>query len=323
MTDLLPVSIERTDTDLALTDLEDEARGYLSASRAASTVRAYASDWRAFNAWCSAHGLSALPAEPTTVVLYLTDLARTAKTATIRRRISSISVAHQAAGVPSPTADILVRSTWSGIRRTNGTAQTRKAALLTDEIRAMVATLPDTLRGRRDACLLLLGFASAMRRSELVALDLAEVTETNDGLVVTVTRSKTDQEGEGRQIGIPYGSNPITCPVRTLRAWLDASKIEDGPLFRPIDRHGHLGAERLSDRAVAIVVKRAAEATGLDPKLVAGHSLRSGMATSAARGGATEADIMNQTGHKSLPVLRRYIRRGSLFNDNAAAKLGL
>ena len=184
-------------------------------------------------------------------------------------------------------------------------------------------TLPETLLGRRDACLLLLGFSSAMRRSELVALDVADVNHTNDGLIVTVTRSKTDQEGEGRQIGIPYGSNPTTCPVRTSRAWLDVSGIEDGPLFRPIDRHGKLGKERLSNRAVAMIVKRTAQAAGLDPKVVAGHSLRSGMATSAARAGATEAEIMNQTVHKSLPVLRRYIRRGSLFNDNAAAKLGL
>jgi integrase len=323
MTDLTPMSTEHAATDVELTDLETEARGYLSASRAASTVRAYASDWRAFTAWCDAHGLIALPAEPTTVVLYLTDLARTAKTATVRRRLSSISVAHQAAGLATPTADILVRSTWSGIRRTNGVAQTGKTALLTDDIRAMVTALPDSLLGRRDACLLLLGFASAVRRSELVALDVADVTETSDGLVVTITRSKTDQEGEGRQIGIPYGSNPITCPVRTWRSWRDASGIDTGPLFRPIDRHGHLGTERLSDRAVAIIVKRTAQAAGLDPKLVAGHSLRSGMATSAARAGATEAQIMNQTGHKSLPVLRRYIRRGSLFHDNAAAKLGL
>src|SRR5205085_7243810 len=120
-------------------------------------------------------------------------------------------------------------------------------------------------------------FSSAMRRSELVALDRCDVTETDDGLIITMTRSKTDQEGEGRQIGIPYGSNPTTCPFRALRAWLEHSGIEDGPLFRPIDRHGHLSTERLSDRAVAIIIKRAAEAAGLDPKQVAGHSLPSAM----------------------------------------------
>jgi integrase len=323
MTDLLPVTIPPTGVDVALNKLEDEARGYVTASRAASTVRAYSSDWRAFTAWCAAHGLDALPAQPTTVALFITDLARTAKAATIRRRMASISVAHQAAGYANPTSDILVRSTMSGINRTNGVGQVGKSALLTDDIRAMVATLTDNLLGRRDACLLLLGFASAMRRSELVALDVGDVTETNDGLVVTVRKSKTDQEGEGREIGIPYGSNPITCPVRAFRAWLDRSQIEAGPLFRPINRHGQLGKARLSDRAVALVVKRTALAAGLDPKLVAGHSLRSGMATSAARAGATEAEIMNQTGHRSLPVLRRYIRRGSLFTENAAARLGL
>jgi integrase len=187
----------------------------------------------------------------------------------------------------------------------------------------MIATLPDNLLGQRDACLLLLGFASATRRSELVALDVADVADTNDGLVVTVRRSKTDQEGAGREIGIPYGANPATCPVRAFRAWLEVSEITEGPLFRPINRHGQLGETRLSDQSVAAVVKRTAEAAGLDPKLVAGHSLRSGMATSAARAGATEVEIMNQTGHKSLPVLRRYVRRGSLFNGNAAGKLGL
>jgi len=322
MADLVPIPIAPI-VHAALDDLEDEARGYVAASRSPATMRAYASDWRAFTTWCDNHAVTALPADPTTVALYMTDLARTAKTATIRRRMSSISVAHQVAGLASPTADILVRSTWSGIRRTNGVAQIAKNALLTDDIRAMVETLPESLIGRRDACLILLGFASALRRSELVALDVAEVTETNDGLVITVNRSKTDQEGEGRQIGIPYGSHPITCPVRTYRAWIEASEIDTGALFRPIDRHGRLGAERLSDRAVAIVVKRTAQAVGLDPNLVAGHSLRSGMATSAARAGATEAEIMSQTGHKSLPVLRRYIRRGSLFRDNAAAMLGL
>ena len=323
MTDLYPVPIEPTATDIALTDLETEARGYLSASRASNTQRAYASDWRAFTAWCISHGVNELPAEPTTVVLYLTDLARTAKAATVRRRLSSISVAHQAAGLATPTADILVRSAWSGIRRTNGVAQIGKNALLTDDIRVMVGTLPDTLLGRRDACLLLLGFSSAMRRSELVALDVADVSDTNDGLIVTIRRSKTDQEGEGREVGIPYGSSPATCPVRAFRAWLDASGIDEGPLFRPINRHGQLAGARLSDQTVATVVKRTAEAAGLDPKGVAGHSLRSGMATSAARAGATEAQIMNQTGHKSLAVLRRYVRRGSMFTDNAAAKLGL
>jgi site-specific recombinase XerD len=306
-----------------LVSLVEEAEHYVSKARSANTIRAYRADWRQFTAWCAVHERVPLPAAPETVILYVTDLARKAKTATIRRRLSSISIAHQAVGRESPTNDISVRSAWAGIRRVKGTAPSQKRALLTEDIRRMVAALPSTLIGRRDACLLILGFAAALRRSELVGLDIEDVEVTAEGLVVTIGRSKTDQDSEGRQVGVPYGSDPITCPVRTFGRWVEASRLRHGPLFRPIDRHGRLGDTRLSDRAVALVVKRTAKAAGLGTTTLAGHSLRSGMATSAARGGASEAAIMEITGHKSLPVLRRYIRRGSLFKDNAATRLGL
>jgi len=152
---------------------------------------------------------------------------------------------------------------------------------------------------------------------------VADVTTTRDGLVVNLRRSKTDQEGEGRRVGIPYGSRPATCPVRAVQDWLAASRLRAGPLFRGVNRHGQVRATRLSDRAVALVVKRAAEAAGLDPARYAGHSLRAGLATAAAAAGVSERAIMAQTGHKSLPMVRRYIREGSLFNDNAAAEVGL
>jgi integrase len=172
--------------------------------------------------------------------------------------------------------------------------------------------------------MLLVGFAAALRRSELVVLDRCDVADTPEGLVVTLRRSKTDQEGGGRKIGVPYGSHPATCPVRVLRAWTDTAAIVEGPLFKPtIDRSGRLGDSRASDRAVARAVQRAARAAGLDPRLYAGHSLRAGLATSAAAAGASERSIMNQTGHKSLPMVRRYSRDGSLFTDNAAAAVGL
>ena len=141
--------------------------------------------------------------------------------------------------------------------------------------------------------------------------------------MVTIRRSKTDQEGEGRKIGIPFGSKAATCPVRALRAWLDAAGIVSGSLFRPVNRHGRPGTEHLSSRAVAIVVKRAAELAGLDPETFAGHSLRSGLATSAAAASASERSIMDQTGHRSVQMVRRYIRDGSLFRDNAAGQVGL
>ncbi len=308
---------------LPLADVAERAHDYAHQAKAPNTWRAYRSDWRDFAAWCSDHGLPSLPAEPQTVALYLSALAPTHKTSTLRRRLSAVAQAHKAAGHPSPTKAPEVALPWQGIRRTHGTAELGKAPILTADLRALVAALPDSPLGARDRALLLVGFAGAFRRSELVALDVADVEFTRLGLVVTIRRSKTDQEGQGRQLGIPHGADPATCPVRALRAWLDTAAIVEGPIFRPLTRHGAILPGRLSDKAVALVVKRAALAAGLDPRRYAGHSLRSGLATSAAAAGASERAIMNQTGHKSLTVARRYIRAGSLFRENAAAALGL
>jgi integrase len=177
--------------------------------------------------------------------------------------------------------------------------------------------------GCRDRALLPLGFAGALRRSELVGLDVDNVCEGTDGLKVHLRRSKTDQEGAGRTLGIPYGSSPVTCPVRAWRAWLEVSGITEGHAFRPVDRHGRIGPRRLSAQAVALVLKRHAARAGLDPAEVAGHSLRAGLATSAAAIGVPERVIAEQTGHKGTAMLRRYIREGSLFRENAAGAVGL
>jgi integrase len=177
--------------------------------------------------------------------------------------------------------------------------------------------------GTRDRALVLLGFAGAFRRSELVGLDVEDCVFGKDGLTVTLRRSKTDQDGAGRKIGIPYGSNPETCPVRTIQAWMELAGISSGPLLRSINRHGKLGPGHLSGIDVARVVKRLAERAGLDAVKFAGHSLRAGHATSAAIAGASERSIMNQTGHRSVQMVRRYIRDGSLFRENSAGKLGL
>lgn len=162
-----------------------------------------------------------------------------------------------------------------------------------------------------------------LRRSELVSLDVADVTEGCDGLTVRLRRSKTDQEGAGRNVGIPFGSNPATCPVRAWRAWLEVSGITEGAAFYPVDRHGRIRPTRLSAPAVALVLKRHAARAGLDPGDVAGHSLRAGLATSAAAVGVPERVIAEQTGHKGTAMLRRYIREGSLFRENAANAVGL
>jgi integrase len=223
----------------ALAELADDARGYVAASLAPATRRAYAQDWRIFSEWCAERGLEALPADPRTLVLYLTDMATQRSVALLQRRLTSISQAHQSAGYDTPTQDPLVRRAWKGIRRTHGVASVGKAPLRSTGIRRLVATLDcSTLIGLRDRALLVVGFAGAFRRSELVALDVADVDCGDDGLVVHIRRSKTDQEGEGASIGLPFGSDPATCPVRTLRAWLDAA-----PCF--------VGQDRLRDPVAA------------------------------------------------------------------------
>ena len=302
------------------------ARDYTKESKAPNTRRAYAADWRDFRAWCVLHGRPSLPASPETVALYLSDLAERCKTSTLQRRLAAISQAHQAAGQNAhevPTKHATVRAVMSGIRRTKGTAQRGKAAAVTAVVRAMVEGAPDRLLGLRDRALLLLGFSGAFRRSELVALDVEDLEFTGDGLVVTQRRGKTDQEGEGRKIGIPFGGNPDTCPVRAVREWLDVAAVMSGPVFRSVNRHGQVQPGRLSDKAVAIVVKRHAPGAGVDPARYAGHSLRAGLATAAAAAGASERSIMNQTGHRSVAMVRKYIRDGQLFRENAAAAVGL
>lgn len=306
-----------------LAEVAYRASEFIQQSKAKNTLRAYRSDWDHFAAWCKAHGQPSLPATAETVALYVTDLADTHKPSTITRRISAISQAHRIAGQDTPTGSAKVRLVMAGIRRMKGTAQTGKTPILVDDLRRMLAGLPKNLLGVRDRVLLLIGFCGAFRRSELVALDAADVAVTREGLVVTIRRSKTDQEGEGRKIGIPYASHLETCPVRSFQDWLEKSGITEGPLFRPIDRFGKMASIRLSAAAVGEIVKRYVAAVGLDAAEFAGHSLRSGLATSAAAAGASERSIMRQTGHRSEKMVRRYIRDGSLFKENAAAVVGL
>ena len=312
-----------TGADVVPSPSLEQAREFIRASKADNTLRGYQSDWREFCAWCEGHGVGPLPAAPETVAAYIAECARHLKPGSIQRRLNAIAEAHKAAGLDSPTAAGMVKNTMKGIRRIRGTAPVQKSPTLTDDIRAMVDAADAGLIGIRDRALILLGFAGAFRRSELVALDVTDCAFGKDGLTVTLRRSKTDQTGEGRKIGIPYGSNPETCPVRTVQAWLELAAISSGPLFRSINRHGQVQPGRLSPIDVARVVKKLALRAGLAAAKYAGHSLRAGHATSAAIAGASERSIMNQTGHRSVQMVRRYIRDGSLFRENSAGKLGL
>lgn len=308
-----------------LQEVVERAKEYARQAKAENTLRAYRSDWAHFEEWCSRQGLAPLPAAPATVALYITALAEAGRTvSTIRRRLASISAVHQAAGHQSPTQDMQVKTIWAGIRRAKGTAQRQVAPVVTEHLRAIVGALQlDTLAGLRDRALLLVGFIGAFRRSELVGLNVEDLTPTAEGFVVTLRRSKTDQEGEGETKAIPYGANAETCPARALRAWLDAAGITSGPVFRAVNRHGQVSAGRLSDRAVALIVKRSVEAVGLDASRFSGHSLRAGFATAAARAGASERDIARVTHHKSDRVLRRYIRDAQVFDNAALSAVGL
>jgi integrase len=318
-----PITNETGGADLVPSPSLEQAREFARQSKAENTLRGYRVDWRHFCEWCDSHGLGPLPASPDIVAAYIAECAGRLKVGSIQRRLNAIAEAHKAMGLDSPTSSGMVRNTLKGIKRTMGTAAVQKAAALTDDIRAMVAATDAGLIGARDRALILLGFAGAFRRSELVGLDVEDCGFGKDGLTVTLRRSKTDQDGAGRKIGIPYGANPETCPVRVLRDWMEQARITGGPLFRSLNRHGQMQPGRLSGIDVARVVKKLAERAGLDAAKFAGHSLRAGHATSAAIAGASERSIMSQTGHRSVQMVRRYIRDGSLFRENSAGKLGL
>ena len=321
--DLLPAPVPQSEETARLAELVAHAQHFATQARAANTLRAYLSDWRDFEAWCRERNFSSCPAAPQTVALYVTALSQTHKVSTLTRRLSAISQAHQTSGLPSPTEESPVRLVMSGIRRTLGTAAEAKRPVLVPDLQAMVKVIPDNLLGLRDRAILLIGFSGAFRRSELVALDCADMVETGEGLVITIRRSKTDQEAEGRKVAIPRGREVSTCPVQALGNWIETARIESGPVFLRVNRHGQILRERLSAEGVGIVVKRYAARLGHDAAEFAGHSLRSGLATSAAIAGKSERAIMNQTGHRSTATVRRYIRDGNLFRENAAEGLGL
>ncbi len=316
------LAVQSTDLGPLIKRTED----FVRAAKAPATLKAYSSDWRDFNAWCHGHGLQSLPTAPETVALYIADLASCCASGTITRRLTSITKAHETAGYsdsPASTRHAIVGETLKGIRRTIGIAQKGKDPLLTRQIRRVNEHCPEGQLGLRDRALILVGFAGAFRRSELAALAIQDLKATEDGFVVNLRTSKTNQEGAGREVGLPWGSHPDTCPVRALRHWLDAAGISEGPVFRGVDRHGSVSKVGLNKDSIGTIVKRAALRAGLSVKELAGHSLRAGHVTQGAMNGVREAVIMKQTGHRSEATLRKYIRHGEIFLQNSAAGLGL
>lgn len=275
-------------------------------------------DFAIFEAWCAQRDATALPASSKTVAAYLAWEAARSRPSTIGRRVAAIRYAHKLAGLDVPTDDERVKATVRGIRRTKGTAAAKKAPATADRIIAMANTGQGKV-ALRDRALLLLGFAGAFRRSELVALDVAHIEQTDAGLRVTIVQSKTDQEGKGEAIAILRGD--VACPVNALTEWLAAAAIVEGPIFRPVGKGGRVRSSRLSDRSVANIVKAHAARVGLDPKAFAGHSLRAGFLTSAAARGAKVFKMMDVSRHRSVETVRGYVRDAELFKDHAGAGL--
>ena len=311
----------RLDTDLEA--LERAARVFTKASMSKNTLRSYAADWADFEFWCKRVKRKSLPATPDTVGLYLTHMSRHLKTSSLKRRVTAIGKAHELSRLSIPTKDPAVKAILKGILRSKGESQKHASPTLLKHISRMIEVMPEGSKGTRDKALILLGFAGGFRRSELIGLNIQDLSIGDEGLIIRITRSKTDQTGRGRTIGIPFGQNSDTCPVLALEWWLTTSRITEGPLFRPINQWGHIAETRLTDQSVRYILRESLLRAGIRPSGFSGHSLRAGFATVAAMNGATEHEIQRTTGHVSLEVLRRYIRDGELFKKNAARRLGL
>lgn len=289
-----------------LNALRTLANDLVGSSRSANTERAYRSAWGGFERWGTAHRLSTLPASGETVALYLASLvARGRGTGTVQCSLVAICQGHLDAGYPSPRNDPRVRRLVKGVRRRLGGEQFAKAPLTPEHVGAMLGTLGTDLRALRDRAILALGFATGMRRSELVGLAVSDFHRTEAGMVVTIQRSK--RNATARRVSIKLGVE-TACPVLAVRRWLEVSGLSSGPAFRKVTRAGLLGRSALQDRAVARLVKRVASAVGLDPKGVSGHSLRSGFATASARAGVSAGQIQRTLGHASAGMTLRYLK---------------
>lgn len=301
----------------AVSDLSDAALDYGRAALSSNTMRAYRSDWQDFQGWCADRGRSHLPANAATVANYASSLANAGKKVpTIARKLAAIRFFHRGAGLDNPTDNAGVAAILKGIRRTVGTAARQKAPATVDVIHAMMARInADSLQGKRDRALLLLGFAGAFRRSELVAITVEDLTFSEEGVDVFLPKSKTDQEAKGQSVAILNGK--ALKPADRLKEWLQSAGITSGPIFRRFNRGDRLTSETLTDQAVALIVKKYADAAGLDVASLSGHSLRAGFVTSAAENRASISRIMEVTRHRDPRTVETYVRRADRFKDHA------
>ena len=297
--------------------LEIETLQNLKNSKANNTLRAYQSDFRDFSAFCAKNGFSSMPSQPKILALYITHLSKSSKFSTLKRRIASISVIHKLKGHYLDTKHPIIMENLHGIKRTLGSRQKSKKPILINDLKLIINAIDETKskfknkNKLRDKALILIGFAGGFRRSELVNIDYEDVEFVTEGVKILIKRSKTDQSGEGIIKAIPYFDNQQFCPVVAIKEYIESisTDINEGKIFD------------ISDKSVALIIKKYAQKSGLDSNKYAGHSLRSGFATTAAEFGAEERNIMAMTGHKTTQMVRRYIQEANLFKNNALNKI--
>ena len=293
-------------------NLELETLKNLKNSKAHNTLRAYQADFKDFTKFCLKNSFNSMPSDPKIIALYLTHLSTFSKFSTLKRRLASIKVIHRLKGHYIDTKHPIIAENLMGIKRKMGVKQTSKKPILINDLKLIINVInkdKNEYKKFQNKALILIGFAGGFRRSELVSIEYEDIEFVNEGVKILVQRSKTDQTGLGMMKAIPYFQNKIYCPVTSLRDWISYSKISDGKIFK------------ISDKTVALTIQKYALLAGLDKTKYAGHSLRSGFATSTAETGADERSIMAMTGHKTTQMVRRYIQEANLFKNNALNKL--
>ncbi len=305
--------------------LYEETLNNLKLSKANNTLRAYKSDFKDFGGFCAKHGFDSLPTEPKIVALYLTNLSKTSKISTLRRRLVSISMVHKLKGHYLDTKHPIIIENLMGIKRLMGSFQKGKKPLLINHLKLIVDVINqqkfDEIKKARDKSIILIGFGGGFRRTELISIDHEDLEFVSEGLKITLRRSKTDQFGEGMIKGLPYFTNENYCPVINLKKWLELSNIKSGPIFRRFTKGSSLTSNRLTDQTVVLLIKSYLNLAGIENSNYSGHSLRSGFATVAAESGADERSIMAMTGHKTTQMVRRYIKEANIFKNNALNKI--
>ena len=308
-----------------LKSLHEATLNNLKSSKAKNTLRAYKSDFRDFETFCSKHSFNSLPTEPKIISLYLTKLSKNSKISTIKRRLVSISMLHKLKGHYLDIKHPVVVENLMGIKRIKGSFQKGKKPILISHLKSIINIIDelkiDEIKKLRDKSIILVGFGGGFRRTELISIDHEDLEFVSEGLKIRIQRSKTDQFGEGMIKGIPYFTNEIYCPVINLQKWLEISKIKSGPIFRRFSKGSSITNNRLTDQSVVLLIKKYLNLAGIENTNFSGHSLRSGFATVAAEFGADERSIMAMTGHKTTQMVRRYIREANIFKNNALNKV--